>query len=910
MRTKQLMMAALALPLAFAACTNEEIVENNIPQLGSEKVVGAKLIANGASINLIEDAQSRITNGGFDGNDKLGLAWFNNPVEKNGTILGTQNSEAFTWATNHIYNNYLAQKNEAGDFAINGEIYAGAYFVYYPYKKVGQGSQLKFECSKKQDATLLTDRQTKDEHMSKSLNLSQRMILTGEEADENFKLNIQAAPANTMNAFVVRPILVKEGTAYEEVKDLLSGVKITKVTIQTNEAVFATTATVNPLKLSEAQFRDGKFNADDTRASVDKAVLEDGALEYGEHVKSISTEVGYANNLAEDQLSDILVYTFATKEPTKALTSSKTIVIIETNVGKFTYEHPNLLAALNKAVDKDGKEVKTFINSVGALKLLEVNLDLQDLVMNSPIKTADQWNQTMKFYAAQGNDVKVKVSKLTFTEAEPMTLPTNINVTVTSGDITFESGVQTIGQEFETSGNITVASGATLNLNADVTAKSLTNKGNTNVNAILTTDNFTNNMKTFIAADKGISGSTEANNFVNTGVIDCAGNIGGTHPIANTGIIKVTYGATVVNHDGKGTIEGVLDATTNAEIANNPVKAIWQMSMANTDYSQVKCNSLRLIGFNLTEGDTYKDWSGNSYAIALNSFAGINVQLVNSTLKINDENTDKTFEFHALNLEGSSVKGNVNLVGTFNAVEASSVIGNISANQVTVEESNVTGNLNATKMNIGLTKSTVSGNLTSKGTITLNESTVEGDAKGTNVTIEATSSIEGDVTATKNLTVNNSTVTGKLTVTEKLNITGSTVTAATESTSANITAENSTLVGEFTGNTSDVKLTNCTTGNTSVASKIETTGNLTITANGATSNVTYATLKANNVTFDGKNKVYFYATTLDAQGTCYVKTNAYLKSKKINGTTIESSMVASDYDYASGKTIEGNKTER
>ena len=144
MKTKQLLMAALALPMAFAACTNDEIVEiNNVPQLESEKIIGEKLIADGAFIKFAEDAKSRVTNNAFDKNDKLGFAWFNNPKNNGETIFDAQATKGYAYATEpYIYSNLLVQKNDEDIFEANGEIYAGAHFIYYPYKPIGIKKEL------------------------------------------------------------------------------------------------------------------------------------------------------------------------------------------------------------------------------------------------------------------------------------------------------------------------------------------------------------------------------------------------------------------------------------------------------------------------------------------------------------------------------------------------------------------------------------------------------------------------------------------------------------------------------------------------------------------------------------------------------------------------------------------------
>ena len=113
MRTKHLFMAALAFPLVFAACNNEELVLENQQQVEQGKVVGNELIAHSATVNLVEGVESRYSGGGFDGTDRLGLAWWNNPTKADKTIYDAQSTTSFKFpdATGKIYNNALVKKD-------------------------------------------------------------------------------------------------------------------------------------------------------------------------------------------------------------------------------------------------------------------------------------------------------------------------------------------------------------------------------------------------------------------------------------------------------------------------------------------------------------------------------------------------------------------------------------------------------------------------------------------------------------------------------------------------------------------------------------------------------------------------------------------------------------------------------
>ena len=889
MRTKQLMIAALTLPLAFAACTNEEFAEVNKSQiLESEKVVGKTLIADGAVIKLLDDAQSRVSEKdgvyNFDKNDKLGLAWFNNPDVMGGTILEDQATNTFVNQENKIYNNYLVQYNEELEqFEVNGEMYEGAYFIYYPYQKIGQGGILNVDYSKKNTQTVkITDAKTVNTTvMTNSLHLSDKFGVSG--SNDDFKLEIQAAPLNTMNTFAVSPKLVKDGPVYEATKDLLGGIRIKSVEISTakTEKLFANKATVDLTKLPAAQ-RGKKWNSANTKALVQATVLRSAGdpsltIAAEDEKNLINTVVENGNTLADENLGYILLSTFATKAPSVDFKNTATVKIT-TNVGYFTstFDKTSKLIQVLTGKDADDQPLEVnFMNATGKVAPVEVKLDMANFYLTTTgIKNPEDWNYLMKLLNAQGKDATVTVNNLEFTEEVPMELPEDIKITVKSGNITFASGVQTIGKEFTTNGKLIVAEGATLNLNADVTVGELgelENNGTTNVNAVLTTDKFNNVAGGTVNVAEGM-GIVPAgpDNYTNNGTINCYGNIGGK--VANAGgVINVTYGATTVLHNNQGVIHGILDVT-NPEITDQ-TKAIMQMI---GEKSEVKCNSIELIGFELTEGDKSYEWSaGYSFEIGGNTFNKVNVKLENSTLNKKADSACE-FSFKGLTLVKSTVTGDIK-----------------STAAVVAKESTVAGNLNASGKEVKLSASTVTGDVTGAA-ITLESTEVTGDVSGTTITIDG-GSITGDVkTTTKDFTIENATVNGKLTVAGEMTINNSIVTAANGSTFAKgLIAEISTLEGSFIGLTKDVKLTNCTIN----ASEIETAANLVINANDVIFSINNTVLEANDVTFNGNKNVAFTNTKLEALGTCYVNTNV---TGKDNGTN---NITADDYEIAPKKSI-------
>lgn len=922
MKTKQLLMAAFAMPIAFVACTNDEIVEmNNLPQLESERIVGAEMIADGATIEIVSDAESRVTNGNWDSTDRLGLAWWNNPESLGGKITDKQNTKNYQYATADdgvkIYNNYLAQYN-GKSFEVYGEVYAGAYFVYYPYAKIGNGAQLSTITSKKYNPYVQTKKvedSEKDANLvdfmtSEPLHVSHKMRLTANDVDENLQLNVHAKPTNTMNAFVIQPSVETTGDAYEAIKGFLSDIAITQVDVTVDEPVFATNADVNAYYLPETKSKPGQpiANNDLKAAFVNRSGSEQ-VLTVND-VKKITTQVKYENSLADEDLANIFAFTFATKKPSNDLT--KATIVITTNVGTFEYTYnkedevgAKMLGKLNGTADN------AFMNTTGIASKLEVVLDLKDLKLKPTANGPAAWNLLMKLYEATGVETipQITVSNMTFTNDIPMYLPEGKDVTA-KGDITFE-GNQTIPGALTVTKKITVAEGAiltigtedvtaenivvngTLNLDAEVTATTITNNGTINVNADLTTEEFTNNADATVNIAKGIE-ITASTTYANAGTIDIKGTI--TGEVNNTGEIIVTYNEAQVAHSGAGIVRGVLDATegTGFIAEDNQVLAIYQM-IDNTN-SKVKCNALELIGFNLTEGDQYQVWGSDPLIFTANKFNGIDVKLVNSTLQANEAST---FYFDELELNGSTITGKVVATGNMEASNNSEVTGDIDANAITANALTVTGDVKATSGNVSLTESTVTGDVMGVQ-ITLTSTEVEGNVEGVSVIVTG-STITGDV-ATDALTIDNSTVTGNLTVTGALIIKNNSTVTATTALSAGITAENSTLVGSFNAGTENVVLTNCTIQYNEVASMIKTTGDLTITsADAAAFNIYNTDINATNVTFAGKKGVVLNCSRVEATNKCNVNTK--VTHKKVSGLTNESSIKAADINIAVGASL-------
>lgn len=116
MKTK-FILTAMCLPLAFAACTNEDVLVENQNALEGKKVVDFKVSATYGA----DGAESRMVNNNgtflWEGTDVLGAAW---------------NLDAGIYSNNKFVNT-LTEASATADFTTQATTVVGKYVFYYPY---------------------------------------------------------------------------------------------------------------------------------------------------------------------------------------------------------------------------------------------------------------------------------------------------------------------------------------------------------------------------------------------------------------------------------------------------------------------------------------------------------------------------------------------------------------------------------------------------------------------------------------------------------------------------------------------------------------------------------------------------------------------------------------------------------
>ena len=145
---QKVLLSACALAACLTACNNEDLLvqqpANGNANAESSAVIGADLASRGMNI-ILSDATpgTRATNGAWSDTDQFGLGWF----RFNSTAI-TGEQDFKTWqalavtgyagvtSDRKLYANHIFTYN-GGDFTTQSDVYQGAYFVYWPFERLG-----------------------------------------------------------------------------------------------------------------------------------------------------------------------------------------------------------------------------------------------------------------------------------------------------------------------------------------------------------------------------------------------------------------------------------------------------------------------------------------------------------------------------------------------------------------------------------------------------------------------------------------------------------------------------------------------------------------------------------------------------------------------------------------------------
>lgn len=674
MRTKFLL--AMALPMVFAACSNEDDL------MTSQEVAGQKLASKTILTVGRTEADTKLNADGWENGDKVGLAWFNNA--SSGLITDGQGqaiTEIITTPDNKIYANHLFTYAD-GSFTNEGDIYNGSYFAYFPYARQSAGNGAS-------EKTIKLNTTQKDVEASKAFfagvfSVSARDMITADDINADGAVEKQFSLKQLANGIAIKTTLgKKDGYSDEQI----AGMKITQVTLTTGgKNAFTTDFTLDPQKLPVAIYDGitGEYDAAKTLKEMTVAnLIGTGKLiASATSTDKLSVDVSKCGATLASENDAFLLFTLPTN-PVVGVTAADVKLVIRTIAGEveLTYadaaisgsveEHNNkaiekLVALLSSNGYKTGDKTYKLSEILNQRVALDFKIDMNKFTaINNDIKTAEEWNAAVKYFDTfmpTQTPTFTITDDIEFTAGELMTLPKKgLKEIKGSSKIVIKSGNNVIDSKIaQCSVDIEIEKGASLTVNADASSKKeafltlantkeITNGGTLTVIGEIAgpaTDGesaeITNNNR-LIVGENGKINSVTANG---TFAINVTNN-------TTTGVITVSYNS-YVHHDLKGTIKGVIDgndATAKSYyaylIARMTAKASASPeSTTGTEDYPVACNSIELKNITVTEGDKSNTsqsglpWGGSgSDPIGEDSFKDVDVVL------------------HAANLYGNSVAG-------------------------------------------------------------------------------------------------------------------------------------------------------------------------------------------------------------------------------------------------------------
>lgn len=656
---KKILLGTCALAACLGACTNEDfLAENSMNNnAGNNEIVGADLASHGMNI-VLEGAQTRAYNGGWDEGDIVGLAWYN--IKGDAGIYAEQDET--TWGKgsdsrgidNRIYANHQFISN-GSVFTTQSDVYQGAYFAYWPYKSQASTTGVIAKTIKvnedAQTGNFAEDRYNKALHIS-----AQDFIAAGEGVDENQKLTRNFLLTPAVNVFAVKATNKNiEGST--DAINFFKRLSITELDVNAggkNNDVFVSEATLRPRYIPDVIMKDGTIDVENTTKALDEAAAT--AIEYAKSGKSylgtdiemastVTTKVRNAYTIANAGTDEnrIRVFAFPFAKDVEYTTEQNPSATIKVGVlkdGKWQYDlgEFEIEAKDNSTFTDKLKEILAGTGSIDMKKLLRtkdgawtfVNLDADLLLehftpLTSDIQSEAQWNDLVKVYDAlydlkainpTAEDFTTPVFRLgksvTFagtTIATPKNFDIILETTEGTGkvyEMTFSNTEVTWPENLQTSGNsvIRVPEETTLNVGMD-------SEEEITINSVI--------------YNKGI---INAGSMVSLSTNDA-------QPIYNEGRIIIEYGTYVYPNAGSAGVIAYKVADTKPETIGN-INTLITKTTDNglKEYAQV--NTL-IVSTNLNlnasaaynTGDRYQEESGEKQ---LKDLSGINIELNNGSV--------------------------------------------------------------------------------------------------------------------------------------------------------------------------------------------------------------------------------------------------------------------------------------
>ena len=766
MKTSKL-LAALAIPAMFAACTNEDILVES--SQAYQEVKGAELVGSGISINVSDGGiQSRLVNEGgiikFTDDDRVGLGWLINGNDNDATKVQDPTKGPGTskvWA-NHLF---IIEDNTTNTFVTKGNVYAGWHYAYYPFAYQKQpGSILQ--------VNLNPDQGTMDynERYSQNLHLSARQFITFDDLDENLQLKKSFKLYNTVNNILIKT-QPAEGSAFVEGGEK-ANLAIKSITIEVGQEVFTDTVDILAYYLNEkTEGEEGDVISADVRKEVFKYTYAEG--EKGKRKTFLTTNL--TDELSEttlvsktdNRLMPIALQVFDAVEITK----ENVEISIEAGLGKFVIkyvedaEEGSPAAINNEVIEKlvaayaEGGAMTQWTNWV-QLGTVQLYNDIYTVEYNN-IMNIDDWNEAVATANALGEESPIftlgENAEIIFTSEEGITAP--------------EKGVNVVSSK-DDNGNQLKAS---IVIDGEMTWNEAVNIDRTERNISVIVNE---NAKLYVE-----DAILEPYKLYNKGTIyvDATSTVGyEQYPsLRENNRIEVEYGAYVYLNglNGKeGTIAFEVPADWTYNMINNVISDSNNGGEANVNTLIINEN-ITLECYKSTtsdpigsDGDRYNpsaEVGSQTSTTYLSDLTSINLEINGGEIKCG-EDPQRSYGVNNVKMNGGKVT-NVNINGSLEIESGDVTIENETTGNVTITEGTntiTTGTMgDLTILDGSNTITAESANtMTVKGTNELNINNITGDVQAEGTTTINNAEITGDVQAEGTTTINNAEITGDVTV--------------------------------------------------------------------------------------------------------------------------------------------------
>lgn len=536
MRTRNLVVSAIALPLFFTACTQDEFVsgENSSnPALANRKTV------ENVTINMSEPDTRMVFDGGYQWqlNDKFGACLMDEYADIN--TLGTW-WEDFT-LVDYIQTNYPFTRQENKKWTSEAVMQEGNYFFYYPYNYNFGGKRTPIRL------TVPTEQYVADGESASSVLNNQLFVgyapILAEEGKESESLSLTMQPLLAFPAFNLKNVGTGSLTVY-------------RIAFAADSKTWPTVYEIKPASGSFANSTFESLNADGQRAEIQKTVSSVS----GEETSRVTVTFGEEGIELSSQEA---MWAYIMLPPSANLDNPKLYIYTDAGLG---------IADLSKAHTDAGTNVgATNITNDRALTDFDYNdgaavyITFDNTAMDQPFdmgvnNTTDlenlvYWSRNNTSASLEATVVgdQVEISKNVY---DMLADNNNLILTVTcasagSATVTIPADAPANALDRVKFENVNIVNKANVTLNGNVGGNQLTNEASITLNGnnySLSNAIVNNGTLTFQAADGGDMTVTLnyqqviTNNAAGTIVVATDVNVP-SNGISNNGTLTINQGA-------------------------------------------------------------------------------------------------------------------------------------------------------------------------------------------------------------------------------------------------------------------------------------------------------------------------------------------------------------------------------